>query len=129
MITYTFPFGKPVLPCAPSITESRPVFILGAYPSALHIQWKLPTNSPIPRQGIRAVAVDNEPEVFWDGSGEEALIQNWREAVGWDPAWGECMPVGHQNGSSGKWVNASVLKPENPEHTECSAPKFHLQKE
>lgn len=111
MTSFTFPFGKPVLPCAPSITGPRPVFTLGAYPSALHIRWQLPVSSLKESRGIRAVAVDNEPEVFWDGNGEEALLRKWKESVGWNPAWGECSPVGHLNGSSGKWVNESVLKP------------------
>ncbi len=45
-----FPFGRPVLPCKPSANGPRKVFILGAYPSALHIRWN-------PQKPFRSIQV------------------------------------------------------------------------
>jgi len=54
-----FPFGAPVLARAPSADTARPLFVLGAYPSALHVRWTAPDGA-----SIAAMPVDNEPEPF-----------------------------------------------------------------
>jgi hypothetical protein len=83
------------------------VFILGAYPSALHIAWRPPTGKP-----IKAMAIDNEPVAFWSGAGEEKYIAAWKKTVGFrDGEWGAVAGVGQLNGSSGKWVEENVLAP------------------
>jgi hypothetical protein len=64
-----FPFGQPVLPRPPSATGSRAVFVLGAYPSGFHVAWWLPGREDHPTPDAKALIVDNEPEVFWDGDG------------------------------------------------------------
>jgi len=110
----TFPFGQPVLPCKPSRSGKTPLFILGAYPSALHVQW----TPPQPYRPIRAIAVDNEPEPFWTGAGEDARIEAWKAAVEWQPEWGGVAAVGRLNGSSGQWVEKNVLAPLNPQRAE-----------
>jgi uracil-DNA glycosylase len=102
-----FPFGRPLAPRAPSATSARRLFLLGAYPSALHVEWK----PPAPFQRIAALAVDNEPEPFWTGKDEEARIEAWRAAVGWKAEWGTFGPVGPLNGSSGQWLDERLLKP------------------
>ncbi len=102
-----YPFGQPVLPRRPAITESRPLFVLGAYPSALHVFWRPPS----PYQPIQAIAVDNEPDIFWDGEGEQERVDTWIKTVGFQHAWGEIKPARKLNGSSGKWVNGKVLRP------------------
>ena len=37
-----FPFGRPVVACEPAATGRAAVFVLGAYPSALHVRWHPP---------------------------------------------------------------------------------------
>jgi uracil-DNA glycosylase len=105
--TGTFPFGRPVLPRPPSASTERRVFVLGAYPSALHVAWRPPSG-----KSIKAMAVDNEPEPFWNGNDEGELIARWKNAVGFrDGEWGEVVGVGALNGSSGQWVDENVLAP------------------
>ena len=103
----TFPFGRPVLPRPPSASTRRRVFILGAYPSALHVAWRPPRGKP-----IRAMAVDNEPVPFWNGHDEDDHVARWKAAVGFrDVEWGGVTRVGDLNGSSGLWVDNNVLGP------------------
>jgi hypothetical protein len=49
-----FLFGQPVLPSKPKADGARPLFILGAYPSALHVRWYMPGG----QRPIQAVAID-----------------------------------------------------------------------
>ena len=107
IMKHFFPFGRPVLECNPEITGKPDLFVLGAYPSALHVAWQ----PPEPYKGIKAIAVDNEPEVFWDGSNQEKLIDMWKDSVGYESSWGSVTSAGNLNGSSGIWVNENILKP------------------
>lgn len=103
-----FLFGQPVLSTKPSADGRRSVFVLGAYPSALHVRWFGPDGNPcIPL--IKAVAVDNEPEPFWDGNDERERVERWAAIVSFCDDWGHVEPCGHLNGSSGKWVQRRVL--------------------
>ncbi|MGE0508326.1 MAG: hypothetical protein AB7Q42_05315 [Acidimicrobiia bacterium] len=89
--------------------------MLGAYPSAFHIVWTPPT----PPRGapastiaaFPALAVDVEPEVFWDGSNPSpaTLLDDWLRDVGFKPAWGVAS-VG-TNGPSGKGLVSEYLDP------------------
>jgi uracil-DNA glycosylase len=110
-----FPFGRPVTACQPVATGERRVLVLGAYPSALHVRWR-----PAAESGrlVRALAVDNEPEPFWNGDDEAERVDAWREAVGWHEKWGSVQPVGELNGSSGRWVDANVFAPLGAERSE-----------
>lgn len=103
-----FPFGQPVLPRPASADGPRRCFLLGAYPSALHVRWAPPPGRYRP---IRAVPVDNEPEPFWQGADQEQRVERWRAEVGFDRAWGTVAPAGELNGSSGRWVDRQVLDP------------------
>jgi hypothetical protein len=103
-----FPFGRPVVACKPSAADRRPLFVLGAYPSALHVAWTPPT----PFRSIQALAVDNEPEPFWTGADQESRVDAWKRLVGFDPErWGSVSVAGRFNGSSGVWIDNNVLKP------------------
>lgn len=102
-----FPFGRPLEPRKPTATSARRLFLLGAYPSALHVEWK----PPAPYQRIAALAVDNEPEPFWTGKDEAERIEAWAASVSWKPEWGTVGPVGPLNGSSGQWLDEKLLKP------------------
>ncbi len=100
-----FLFGQPVLPAKPVADGPRRLFVLGAYPSALHVRWFGPNGNCL----IQAVAVDNEPEPFWTGSDESDLIERWLENVSFSGEWGRVEPCEELNGSSGDWVQANVL--------------------
>jgi hypothetical protein len=100
-----FLFGKPVLPVKPSADSARKLFFLGAYPSALHIRWFVPGFT----RPIMALAVDNEPQPFWDGKDEKTRILNWQEEVNFREKWGRIEPCGNLNGSSGTWLGKNVL--------------------
>jgi uracil-DNA glycosylase len=104
---YRFPFGQRVKESQPKAAGKKKLFVLGAYPSALHVAWQ----PPAPYRRISALAVDNEPEVFWDGSDEEKIIAHWRDTVGFEPTWGSIEAAGKLNGSSGRWVNENILIP------------------
>lgn len=103
----TFPFGQAVAPCEPSNRGPRTAFVLGAYPSALHIRWK----PPFPWRPINAMAVANEPEPFWTGLDEAERIAAWKRVVGWKSEWGRAAGAGRLNGSSGLWVQQRILCP------------------
>jgi hypothetical protein len=101
-----FPFGLPVLRRRPSAKSRRRVFVLGAYPSALYIAWWSPL-----RKGVRALAVDNEPEAFWAAEDERQQIDAWKAAVHFRVGeWGE-VETTETNGKTGRWVNEHVLAP------------------
>lgn len=102
-----FPFGQPLLPREPSASGPRPVFLLGAYPSALHVCWTPPEGKP-----VKALAVDNEPTPFWSGEDETKRIADWKEQVRYDEeTWGKIAPVGELNGPTGRKLVTSVLNP------------------
>lgn len=95
---------------SPIATGPRPLFILGAYPSAFHVAWRPPAASGL--DPIKAVAVDNEPEPFWTGADEASRLISWKSAVQFDSdRWGEVGPVGRLNGSSGRWLDEQILGP------------------
>jgi hypothetical protein len=101
-----FPFGAPVRPVPPSRSVPSDVLVLGANPSALHVAWTPPCDSGL--QPVRALAVDNEPSPFWDGGDEAQRVADWA-AAHFNDAWGAVHPAEGLNGSSGRWVVASVL--------------------
>ena len=115
-----FPFGRPSNARPPRRpTSDAQAFVLGVYPSALHIRWRLPEwargRFGWTRRAVSALAVDVEPEVFWDGSGQDSLLTCWKERVGWvegdgPGGYGSCTP-GPGNGSSGRAVVGRVLEP------------------
>jgi uracil-DNA glycosylase len=87
------------------------VFVLGAYPSALHITWTSPPDGSGKRVRINALPVDNEPVPFWDGSNEGGLVDAWR-GHRFDNGWGVAEPAGpRNNGSSGRSLDDHYLEP------------------
>src|SRR3954451_22270808 len=101
----TFPFGRPVAAASPSAKGQRKLFVLGAYPSALHVRWQPPDD-----RLVRALAVDNEPEPFWTGHDQDAKVQSWKSLVGWNDRWGTVNSVDGLNGPSGQWVERNILE-------------------
>lgn len=102
-----FPFGAPVLPCGDEVPGRCDAFVLGAYPSAIHVRWVPPRQSNL--KPIAAVPVDNEPKVFWDGADAVDHVKAWRERY-FDPNWGDVAPA-RLNGPSGSWLRSKVLDP------------------
>lgn len=93
-------------------------FVLGAYPSALHVRWRQPRwlvdEAPV-SGAIGNLAVDVEPTVFWDGDGAADLMNEWKRASGFREGdergeW-EHVTTGSSNGSSGRAVKADILAP------------------
>jgi hypothetical protein len=84
---------------------SAALFVLGVYPSALHVRWQQPGGAV-----VGALAVDEEPTVFWDGVDAARRIEQWQRTVGWEPGWGSIAAAGG-NGSSGRHVVDHVLRP------------------
>ncbi len=80
---HQFPFGRPVEVCEASRHRGG-LFVLGAYPSALHVRWSAPDGTE-----IAALAVDNEPEPFWNGGDEDVRIADWKAQVGFDDRVGD----------------------------------------
>jgi len=105
--TLNYLFGKAVGRCRPRAAGPREFFVLGAYPSALHVRWQAPGEL----RAVHAVAVDDEPEPFWTGHDEEAQVARWMRDAALAPEWGRVAPCGSLNGSSGVWVDDQVLRP------------------
>lgn len=90
--------------------------VVGVYPSALHVQWNLPTwaHGLSGATSVRALAVDDEPTVFWDGADGTDRVAAWAQAVGFvegdgNGEWGHVRSSG--NGTSGSGVVDDVLTP------------------
>jgi hypothetical protein len=116
-----FPFGQPVLPRTPSADGLRRLFVLGAYPSALHIAWNPPPLVDYAKSygPIRALPVDNESTPFWDGHDEQRLIDDWKAAVNFDLSWGTVdLPPG-LNGTTGTKLKKRVLEPLGVAHDDA----------
>jgi uracil-DNA glycosylase len=102
-----FPFGRVSTRRPPRVPPGpAELLVLGVYPSALHVRWTLPDK----RITVGALAVDDEPTVFWDGANAAERIVEWRAAVRWVDEWGSVSHAGG-NGSSGRHVVEHVLKP------------------
>jgi hypothetical protein len=102
-----FPFGARVRECGIEIPSPVTTFVLGAYPSALHVRWDPP---PGTGRRVMALAVENEPSVFWDGDGAESCVEQWAARY-FNPAWGTVSAPRGLNGSSGAWVRSKVVEP------------------
>lgn len=103
----TFPFGAPVDELAVGLpTREVSTFVLGAYPSAVHVEWTPPAG-----MGRRVVAlpVDNEPYPFWDGAGMDHFVERWRQRW-FRPEWGT-VRAATLNGPSGRSLHSRWLAP------------------
>jgi len=108
-VTLSYPFGTPLTPRPPSADGPRKVFILGAYPSALHVRWTPPPNAGKP---IAAIPIADEPSPFWDGADAVERIARWVAALGDTVgACGRFSVPANLNGPSGQWVDDNVLQP------------------
>ena len=106
-MTPTYPFGQPVRPVPPRRAPINDLFVLGAYPSALHVNWQ-----PDKNLHIQALPVDNEPTTFWTGDDRVERVSTWARRVGWKAKWGHIEAAAETfNGSSGRSVRDDVIEP------------------
>ena len=96
--------------------------VIGVYPSAFHVEWRAPTylgKGGDRKGGVKAMAVDVEPTVFWNGDSREFSERRaaWMKAVGFiegdEPGQhGHIRPRSPStNGSSGAKVEQLYLQP------------------
>lgn len=112
-----FPFGRPSTARPPRRPdEQASLFVLGVYPSALHVRWTPPewARSQLDIGTIAALAVDDEPVVFWDGADAAERVALWRRNVDFVAGdergeWGYVSASG--NGTSGASVAERILEP------------------
>ena len=105
-MTERYAFGRPLHRVVPSASGRRRVLVLGAYPSALHLRWTPPGG-----RSVAALAVDDEPEPFWDGADGGERINAWLDAVRPSAHWGVFADAGSLNGSSGRSLDGQYLAP------------------
>lgn len=112
-----FPFGRPSSPRGPRVPYGdASLFVLGVYPSALHVRWDPPAwaREAAGVNTVAALAVDDEPTVFWDGANAAEHVARWRDDVGFIEGdelhcFGRVRAAG--NGTSGRAVVEDVLEP------------------
>ncbi|WP_018686635.1 hypothetical protein [Actinokineospora enzanensis] len=101
-----YPFGRRAVRREPRLpsTDRAAAFVLGVYPSALHVRWQPPGARP-----VAALAVADEPTAFWTGDDRSAHVEAWRREVGWRDAWGTVEAAATPG--SGRLVVSDVLDP------------------
>lgn len=105
-----YPFGTPVTARPPSASARRPLLVLGAYPSAVHVAWKPPDGSGL--RSVRALPVADEPSPFWDGHDADERVSGWMAAYGISrEEHGAFSAPERLNGPSGTWVAERLLAP------------------
>jgi uracil-DNA glycosylase len=115
MVHGTYPFGQPVLAREPARGRDPHVFVLGAYPSAVHVRWSAPGGRPT----IGAIPIDNEPEPFWDGADATQRVEAWRAAVAFDASRDGRVASASANGSSGQTLTTKYLDPLALSRADC----------
>jgi uracil-DNA glycosylase len=101
---WTFPFGQQVHEVVQSDRTPKKVFILGVYSSAVHAQWVNPNGKSV----VKALAVANEPYIFWGGENAQEIIR----PITIPPALGRLLPANRQfNGPAGRALDELILKP------------------
>lgn len=114
-VPLTYPFGRPVCPRPPSASTPRPLFVLGAYPSALHVEWR-----PAVGKLVRAIPIDDEPHPFWNGVDANERVAAWLDWLQPSPSKHGTFSVPPRlNGPSGSWVDDNVLRPLGYERDEA----------
>lgn len=106
---YRYPFGRPLRAVLPNAAGQRRIFVLGSYPSALHVHWTPPPGLDV--GPVQALAVADEPEPFWTGADEQEQVAAWLRSVHAQPEWGLVRPAGRFNGSSGRHIDKQYLGP------------------
>lgn len=112
-----FPFGCPNYERPARMVSGASAMVIGVYPSAWHVAWTAPPalfdDGHV--HGVKALAVDVEPTVFWDGASDdfELRLRAWKEKVGFiEGTHGTISSRSPStNGSSGARVVSHYLAP------------------
>jgi hypothetical protein len=116
-----FPFGQPNTERPMRMPAAGPAkaMLVGVYPSAWHVRWTAPSNLRERGRtgGVSALAVDVEPQVFWNGDGADFAARRvqWCDATGFiegdHPGAHGTLAVKSPptNGSSGRKVEGRYL--------------------
>lgn len=100
---YQYPFGQKVKALVQQDRTPKKVFVLGVYASAVHARWKKDDKTV-----CTALAVANEPRIFWDGNIEEA--KEIISSISIPKEVGTLEPAGrHLNGPSAKVLDEHIL--------------------
>lgn len=100
----TFPFGQQVKDVVQTDRTSKGVFVLGVYSSAVHARWESASGKTI----VTALAVANEPYIFWRGDYADSII----ERIPIPKELGKLISASENyNGPSGKTLDNLILKP------------------
>lgn len=104
-MTYYFPFGQELYSLVQENASPKKIFVLGVYASAVHTRWK--------KEGqiiCQALAVANEPRIFWNGNPIEA--KQIIDAIAIPKELGILEVAGrHLNGPSAKILEEKILAP------------------
>ena len=100
----TFPFGQPVQEVVQRDRDSKDVFVLGVYASAVHARWINVDGKTV----VNALAVASEPYIFWRGENAESIIQQ----IAIPNELGKLIPAKQDfNGPSGIALDNLILNP------------------
>jgi hypothetical protein len=101
----TYPFGEPLRVVRWQRPGRRRAFVLGVYPSAFHACW----HSPEGKQISPALAVADEPEPLWDGTGNEEVLERVAQRLPGEA--GTLRAAGEHNGRAGRTLNEDYFEP------------------
>lgn len=117
-----FPFGQPNSERPSRVADDCKAMVIGLHPSAFHVAWTAPKSAPAGRDRtgiVKALAVDVEPTVFWEGNedGGDDLLKLWLKEVGFVEGDDEGqhgrvdsrLPAA--NGSNGRKIIQQYLEP------------------
>ena len=102
----TFPFGIPVEPVVQKDRTPKKIFVLGVYSSAVNARWLTPEGKTY----MMAVAIANEPEIYWRGS--PVYVDKIISSLNVPEEIGSLVPA-HKNlnGASGRALDYNLLNP------------------
>jgi hypothetical protein len=101
-----FPFGNTVRRVEQKDRTPKKVFVLGNYSNALNVRWITPEGKTY----VMALAIDNEPDIFWRGS--PVYINRIISRLDFPEELGELIPAHKDlNGAPGRALDYNLLEP------------------
>lgn len=102
---FHFPFGQRLAKVQQVDITHKKAFVLGVYASAVHAKW-VDRNG---KQKVTALAIANEPEIFWTGKDAEKIISSIKIP---DELGNLLVPTDKNlNGPSGVILDKKILAP------------------
>jgi len=102
----TFPFGIPVEKVEQRDRSPKKVFVLGVYSNPVNARWLFPDGKTF----IMAVAIANEPEIYWRGNPQ--YVSKVLSGLKMPPEMGSLVAA-HKtlNGAAGRALDYNLLNP------------------